>query len=105
MRSRAVYREGNTMSRAKKRGGEVPAPDEGAGRPKAPRRKRLPSEDSVISEQTFTSPKGRVYRIIRTNQTDAYDNPASESGDEAGDRTEGKPARRKGKQPRKPRTG
>jgi hypothetical protein len=36
----------------------------------------VPSPDTVVSETTFTSPKGRVYRIVRTAQTDEYDLPA-----------------------------
>ena len=41
------------------------------------RKRRPPSPESVISESTFVSPKGRVYRILRTNQTDPYDRPAT----------------------------
>jgi hypothetical protein len=71
----------------------------------APRRKGLPSADSVVSETTFTSPKGRVYRILRTNQTDPYDEPAGQSGDKAtgasGGNPKDKPARHKGKRRRK----
>jgi hypothetical protein len=36
----------------------------------------LPDEATIVSEETFTSPKGRKYRIIRTNQSDVYDAPA-----------------------------
>ena len=38
-----------------------------AGRP------GLPEEATVVSEETITSPKGRKYRILRTTQTDPYD--------------------------------
>jgi len=34
----------------------------------------MPAKDSVIGEVTFKSPKGKVYRILKTNETDAYDN-------------------------------
>ena len=36
----------------------------------------LPDEAAIISEETFTSPQGRQYRILRTNLTDEYDDPA-----------------------------
>lgn len=38
------------------------------------RRAGLPSEDSVLEEREFRSPKGTKYRLLRTNQKDAYDN-------------------------------
>jgi hypothetical protein len=44
----------------------------------------LPDEAAIISEETFTSPQGRQYRILRTNLTDEYDDPAggtAERGD------------------------
>jgi hypothetical protein len=33
----------------------------------------MPDETSVLSEKTFTSPKGKKYRIIETDETDPYD--------------------------------
>jgi hypothetical protein len=30
----------------------------------------LPDPATILSEETFVSPKGREYRILRTNQTD-----------------------------------
>jgi hypothetical protein len=39
----------------------------------------LPDKDTVISERTFTSPKGRRYRIIRTTEKDPYDPPDDEN--------------------------
>jgi hypothetical protein len=36
----------------------------------------LPARDSVVGEETLTSPKGNVYRVLKTNETDAYDKPA-----------------------------
>jgi hypothetical protein len=35
----------------------------------------LPDEASVLSEKAFTSPKGKEYRIIKTDETDPYDAP------------------------------
>jgi len=49
----------------------------GGRKPKAPRaRKRragLPEPESVVSEKTFTSPRGTAYRILRTTEKDPYD--------------------------------
>jgi hypothetical protein len=46
-------------------------------KPKAPRaRKRragLPAPESVVSEKTFTSPRGTTFRILRTTEKDPYD--------------------------------
>jgi hypothetical protein len=36
-----------------------------------------PDEESVLEEREFTSPKGKRYRIIRTDETDPYDGPLS----------------------------
>lgn len=38
-----------------------------------PRRAGLPAPDSIISEVTFISSKGKKYRIIKTTEKDAYD--------------------------------
>ena len=43
--------------------------DERKGRP------GMPDEESVLSEKVFTSPKGKEYRIIKTDETDPYDAP------------------------------
>jgi hypothetical protein len=40
-----------------------------------PIRAGMPAPDSIISEETFVSPKGNVYRILKTNERDDYDNP------------------------------
>jgi len=73
--------------------------------PEATRRKGLPSADSIISETTITSPKGRVYRVIRTNQKDLYDEPVSkteaEPGEETGEMPSDQQVRPKRKRPRK----
>jgi hypothetical protein len=38
----------------------------------------LPDPDTVLAEVPFTSPKGHIYRILITDQTDPYDPPPSE---------------------------
>jgi len=35
----------------------------------------MPDETSILSEKAFTSPKGKKYRIIKTDETDPYDAP------------------------------
>ena len=35
----------------------------------------MPNKASVLSEKAFTSPKGKHYRIIRTDEMDPYDDP------------------------------
>jgi len=42
---------------------------EGKGRP------GMPKKASVLSEKEFKSPKGKRYRIIRTDEMDPYDAP------------------------------
>jgi len=37
----------------------------------------LPNETSIVAERAFLSPKGKRYRIIRTNETDPYDDEKS----------------------------
>jgi hypothetical protein len=39
----------------------------------------LPDPATVVSERMFTSPKGRRYRIIKTNEKDPYDPPDDEN--------------------------
>jgi hypothetical protein len=89
------------MPRADKHEGSVPGAKGGSdGSRHARPRKALPSPDSVVSEALFISPKGRVYRILRTNQTDPYDPPAGQAKEMAGDHADDKP-RRRGKHRRK----
>jgi hypothetical protein len=38
----------------------------------------LPDKETIVSERTFTSPKGKRYRIIRTTEKDPYDPPDDE---------------------------
>lgn len=42
-------------------------------RPKPPRRPGLPAEESVVEEKVYVSPKGKTYRILRTNEVDEYE--------------------------------
>ena len=37
----------------------------------------LPDRSSIVAVKTLTSPKGNRYRIIETDETDAYDPPAA----------------------------
>jgi hypothetical protein len=37
------------------------------------RRPGLPPETSILDVKTLTSPKGRKYRILRTDEKDAYE--------------------------------
>jgi hypothetical protein len=58
----------------------MPEPDEPSGPPEdsadaEKERPGLPRNESRVSEKPFTSPKGRRYRIIKTDETDAYDEP------------------------------
>ncbi|HVO16074.1 MAG TPA: hypothetical protein VMV26_12705 [Alphaproteobacteria bacterium] len=44
--------------------------------PRAAARKRragLPDKASIVAQKTFTSPKGTAYRILKTDEKDAYD--------------------------------
>jgi hypothetical protein len=37
----------------------------------------LPDKSSILAVKTLTSPKGNRYRIIETDETDAYDPPVA----------------------------
>lgn len=50
-------------------------PCEAAAAPRA----GLPDPDSVVSETELTSPSGRRYRVIRTTEKDAYEEPTPPS--------------------------
>ena len=65
------------MTKKKKveRGKAKEHPDKGGDEPRAP---GMPDEASIVEVKTFTSPKGNRYRILRTNETDPYDEPAEE---------------------------
>lgn len=62
-------------SSGKKRAGARGAKAKSSSRPKNPPRAGMPAEDSILSEVPFISPKGKVYRIIKTDEMDAYDKP------------------------------
>ncbi|WP_461129639.1 hypothetical protein [Spirosoma aerophilum] len=49
------------------------------GSPKRKPRLGLPDPSTVVTEESFLSPKGKPYRIIRTSQKDAYDNDETEA--------------------------
>ena len=49
-------------------------PEESADRGRD--RPGMPKEESVLSEKAFTSPKGKEYRIIKTDETNADDAPS-----------------------------
>jgi hypothetical protein len=93
------------MPRAKQPDADEPGAKGGSAQPrKAPRRKAVPSADTIITETKLTSPKGRVYRVIRTNQKDEYDEPADKTPGEAaveGAATDDQRAPREGKRRRK----
>ncbi len=59
----------------KKRRAEPSTPAKDTAGLERPRRTGMPAPDSIISETTFVSPKGKVYRILKTNEMDAYDEP------------------------------
>jgi hypothetical protein len=51
-----------------------PSPGKPADKPaRAKPRPGLPDKSSVVSVKTLVSPKGNRYRVIETNETDAYD--------------------------------
>ena len=50
--------------------------DDSTGPPDNEPQAGLPAKDSIIAEESFTSPKGKTYRIIKTTETDAYDKPS-----------------------------
>jgi hypothetical protein len=89
------------MPRTDKQAGGVSGPEDSAERSRhAQRGKALPSPETVVSEAIFISPKGRVYRILRTNQTDPYDPPAGQAKEMASDHADDKPQQRRGKRRR-----
>jgi hypothetical protein len=61
--------------RGKKSKGTSKKNDDSIGKSVKPRRAGMPAHDSIIAEVTFTSPKGKTYRIIKTKEKDAYDKP------------------------------
>jgi hypothetical protein len=64
------------MARAKDRPPRPPSPGTPAGRSaRAKPRPGLPDKSSIVSVKTLVSPKGNRYRIIETDEADAYDPP------------------------------
>jgi hypothetical protein len=51
------------------------AGSDSVGEAEPPLRSGLPAPESIISKTEFTSPKGTKYRIIKTTETDPYDEP------------------------------
>jgi hypothetical protein len=43
----------------------------------------IPSPETIVSEHTLTSPSGRTYRVVRTNQQDEYEKESSADGGDA----------------------
>jgi hypothetical protein len=66
-------------SSSKKRAGKVKPDDSSTTAPEKPA-VGLPDPESVVAEKVFKSPKGNVYRIFKTIETDAYDKPARPKG-------------------------
>jgi hypothetical protein len=65
---------GTTDEPSEDQGNPEQSPPAGApGAPEASRRPGLPAPESVVSETEFTSPSGRSYRIIHTNEVDPSD--------------------------------
>lgn len=53
-------------------------------KPKRDKRDRLdeselPDPDSIVEKVTFVSPKGEKYQIIKTDELDEYEEPATEA--------------------------
>ncbi len=84
------------MPESNKRKSNVPGPVENSKQPsKSQKPKAIPSPESIVTETQFVSPKGKVYRVIRTTQVDSYD-PSPDTPVEAKKRK--KPtARKKGR--------
>ena len=64
------------MSSSRRNGDTARGAKRGLTKPRAEARKRrpgLPNESSIVAEMEFTSPKGTKYRVLRTNEKDAYD--------------------------------
>jgi hypothetical protein len=60
------------------RGKDQPPRPQSPGNPtdkpaRAKPRPGLPDKSSIVSVKTLVSPKGNRYRVIETNETDAYD--------------------------------
>ena len=66
------------MPRAKGRPPRRPSPGKTRARTaRAKPRPGLPDKSSIVSVKTLVSPKGNRYRIIETDETEAYDPEAA----------------------------
>jgi hypothetical protein len=55
----------------------------------------LPKPESITGQRTFTSPQGKLYRILSTDETDAYeDQGAKAKKPPAAGKTRRKPVRK-----------
>ena len=66
-------------SPSKKKAGKI-TPDDASIKTTEKLPAGLPDPDSVVSEKVFKSPKGKLYRIFKTTEADAYDRPAGSKG-------------------------
>jgi len=57
-----------------------------SGETSGPANPGLPDKETIVSERTFISPKGKRYRIIRTTEKDPYDPPDDASKDNSSKR-------------------
>ena len=46
----------------------------------------LPETDSILEEKQFRSPTGKKYRILRTNETDEYEQTEEAQNDKRDDK-------------------
>jgi hypothetical protein len=61
-----------TVAGSKTRRGTGRQPNKTGRRTKRP---GLPPQSSVLSEETFISPRNKQYRILKTSERDSYDEP------------------------------
>ncbi len=71
-------RKQSSGNRSKEKGGVDASAENTATNKEEPQRAGMPNEASIIGEKTLKSAKGRVYRILVTDQMDAYDKPKRE---------------------------
>ena len=66
-------------SSSKKRTGAAPPKDAPVSPPLNPLRTGMPAQDSITDVKQIRR-GGKVYRIIKTNEMDSYDEPAQSKG-------------------------
>lgn len=65
--------------KGKRRGGpHVPPLKPAVPDAEAEPRTGMPAKDSIIAEESFEAPTGKVYRVIHTNERDEYEEPDAE---------------------------